>query len=504
MKKFIFSSLVTALAFSLAACSEKIDSTVEENSQVGTRAVAETLYLEQDRDYDLGEAENGIYTPTPRTTYASESVMHINCSLTVPTDLEMTGVSLRSSGKLLSGRLLCDGETISAADESAHTMLFCNFINSVSRRNTSLSAGTKLNFQVALPATTYPAGELTLRLHATGATMIECTINEEVSANCTLDLTPNVTTTNNWISALNDNTYLSQLSIPGTHDAATGDGTTLSIGKTQDLTLQEQWDLGIRVFDLRPGYKRVSKGFFKWGYELHIYHGIVETKTSFKEAIQTLTNNLKNNPGEFAIVIMRFENDSPIYNKRATWNELMSSFLASSDFPTAYRANFKADMTVGDLRGKLLILSRDSYADTPSTGAFVSGWSHDSAGSTGGSIYNSAASVGLNIQDYYEVDDSSVKQQSVASLVDLATANRAADRWTINHVSGYSGLTNYKQNAEAINPYLYGYIINYPSCTGIVMMDYAGVAASGSYEMYGTLLPQAIIDSNFRLKGAAK
>ena len=93
---------------------------------------------------------------------------------------------------------------------------------------------------------------------------------------------------------------------------------------------------------------------------------------------------------------------------------------------------------------------------------------------------------------------------SVAAMVDLSTANRDADRWTINHVSGYSGLTNYKQNAEQINPYLYGYIINSPSCTGIVMMDYAGVAQSGSYGMYGKLLPQAIIDSNFRLKGASK
>lgn len=138
---------------------------------------------------------------------------------------------------------------------------------------------------------------------------------------------------NNWITQLPDNAYASQLSIPGTHDAATGDGTVFSLGKTQSLSLQEQWDMGIRAFDLRPGYKKVRKGLFKYENELHIYHGIVETKTSFRKAVQVLSDNLAANPGEFAIIIMRFENDSPLYNKRDVWNSLMSSFLTSSDFP---------------------------------------------------------------------------------------------------------------------------------------------------------------------------
>lgn len=502
MKKSIITAFGMACALLLGACQDSFDYEAEPRLATATRSAVETLYLPQDATYDLGEAVNGIYTTTPRM--AVQGVITARFLVTIPADLEMTGISLRSTGKLLSGRLYWDGTTATAADETAHTVRFMNFVNSSSRRNTQIGEGEQMHVEVALPATSFEAGELTLRIHATGSKSIEAVINEPVTANSTIALTPTVKAQNNWISALSDETYLSQLSIPGTHDAATGDGTTLSIGKTQDLSLQEQWDLGIRVFDLRPGYKRVRKGFFKWGYELHIYHGIIETKTSFKAAIATLTNNLKQNPEEFAIVVMRFESDSPLYNDRSTWNELMASFLTSSDFPAEYRAELKQGMTVGDLRGKLLILARDSYADTPSTGGFVSGWSHSVAGSTNGRIYNQTANIALNIQDYYEVEDSTAKQHSVAAMVDLSTANRDADRWTINHVSGYSGLTNYKQNAEQINPYLYGYIINSPSCTGIVMMDYAGVAQSGSYGMYGKLLPQAIIDSNFRLKGASK
>lgn len=504
MKKSIVTLFGIALALTLGACNDSFAPESEQTLSTMTRSTAETLYLSQDETYDLGEATDGLYAAAPRTTYTAQGTMQVHFTVTMPTDVELTGISLRSGGQYLSGRLAWDGSTLSAADETAHTMRFLNFVNTSSRRNTKLSEGEKIRFTVTLPATTYRAGELTLRIHATGAKNMEANINEPVSEGSNLALAPSVTAQNNWISALKDETYLSQLSIPGTHDAATGDGTTLSIGKTQELSLQEQWDLGIRLFDLRPGYKRVRKGFFKWGYELHIYHGIVETKTSFKEAIATLTTNLKNNPDEFAIVVMRFESDSPLYNDRATWNNLMASFLTSSDFPAEYRAELKQGMTVGDLRGKLLILARDSYADAPSTGGFVTGWSHSESGSTNGRIYNSTAQIGLNIQDYYEVEDSSVKQHIVASMVELATANRDADRWTINHASGYSGLTNYKQNAEQTNPYLHGYIINYPSCTGMVLMDYAGVEQSGSYSMYGKLLPQAIIDCNFRLKGAER
>lgn len=316
---------------------------------------------------------------------------------------------------------------------------------------------------------------------------------------------------NNWITELPDNAYASQLSIPGTHDAATGDGTTFSLGKTQSLTLQEQWNMGIRAFDLRPGYKKVRKGFFKYVNELHIYHGIVETRTSFKEAVKVLSDNLAANPGEFAIILMRFENDSPLYNKRDVWNSLMSSFLKSSDFPTERRIDFRPDLTVGELRGKILVLSRDAYASTPSTGAFVSGWSHSVDGTTNAVISGRNASTTLQLQDYYSVENKEAKIASIKNYVDLASAAEPGV-WTINHTSGYTGTigsdSSIKQNAENNNVALYDYLTDSSrsaGSTGIILLDHAGVRSSGSYDIYGDLLPQAIIDNNFafqlRLKG---
>ena len=316
---------------------------------------------------------------------------------------------------------------------------------------------------------------------------------------------------NNWITQLPDNAYASQLSIPGTHDAATGDGTVFSLGKTQSLSLQEQWDMGIRAFDLRPGYKKVRKSLFKYENELHIYHGIVETKTSFRKAVQVLSDNLAANPGEFAIIIMRFENDSPLYNKRDVWNSLMSSFLTSSDFPAERRIDFRPDLTVGELRGKILVLSRDAYASTPSTGAFVSGWSHSESGTTSAVISGKNASATLQLQDYYSVGNKEGKIASILNFADLA-AGAEPGVWTINHTSGYVGKIgsdlSIKQNAENNNIALYNYLTGSSKpCggTGIILLDHAGIHSSGSFDIYGDLLPQAVIDNNFafplRLKG---
>ena len=346
---------------------------------------------------------------------------------------------------------------------------------------------------------------------ALAAVSCEKTLDEQV-----IDIAPETRALtkdsgNNWITALPDNAYASQLSIPGTHDAATGDGTTFSLGKTQSLTLQEQWNMGIRVFDLRPGYKKVRKGFFKYINELHIYHGIVETRTSFKDAVKVLSDNLAANPGEFAIILMRFENDSPLYNKRDVWNSLMSSFLTSSDFPAERRVDYRPDLTVGELRGKILVLSRDAYASAPSTGAFVSGWSHSVDGTTNAVISGRNASATLQLQDYYSVENKEAKIASIKNYVDLASAAEPGV-WTINHTSGYTGTigsdSSIKQNAENNNVALYDYLTDSSrpcGSTGIILLDHAGVRSSGSYDIYGDLLPQAIIDNNFafqlRLKG---
>ena len=78
----------------------------------------------------------------------------------------------------------------------------------------------------------------------------------------------------NWMYRLPDDAYVATLSIPGSHDSGTGNGfpgiTTSIYGpfgdkyaRTQDRNFEDQWNMGIRAFDLRPaiqdGYIHASE-----------------------------------------------------------------------------------------------------------------------------------------------------------------------------------------------------------------------------------------------------
>lgn len=91
-----------------------------------------------------------------------------------------------------------------------------------------------------------------------------------------------------WMKRLPDNLFVSQVSIPGTHDAATGNGVTLaSYSQCQDIDVATQWSIGIRAFDFRPKVK---------GDYLNINHGIAVTNLRFDDALYLLRDSLKEHP----------------------------------------------------------------------------------------------------------------------------------------------------------------------------------------------------------------
>ena len=108
----------------------------------------------------------------------------------------------------------------------------------------------------------------------------------------------------NWMKRLPDDAYVANLSIPGSHDTGTGNGfpgITVSIygpfgdkyARTQEKSFQDQWELGVRAFDMRPAVKD--------GY-LNDNHGIMPTKLRFDDALYFLRDKLIENPSEFAII----------------------------------------------------------------------------------------------------------------------------------------------------------------------------------------------------------
>ena len=307
-----------------------------------------------------------------------------------------------------------------------------------------------------------------------------------------------------WMERLDDNTYLSQVSIPGTHDSATGEGWTgflgemvgQSMGVTQDLSIAQQLDCGVRAFDLRPCVNED---------ELVINHGILQTKAKFPETLKQLCQFVTDHPTEFVVVVMRHESDGD--DNSSQWNSMMNSCLNSDDVRPLL-ADYQRDITVGELRGKVLVLSRDKYASTP-VGGFISGWAHQPNYATG-TIKGSAGMTGtLYVQDFYEVmEKTTSKLNGIERLLNFSTQNNVYKSTRhlvvcINCASGYTASASSdgnRDNAVLCNKKIIDYLSDetHAGPTGIIFMDFAGTDISESYEVRGLELVNTIINNNQR------
>lgn len=315
----------------------------------------------------------------------------------------------------------------------------------------------------------------------------------------------------NWITNLRDDVFVHQLSIPGAHDAGTGEGFESSFfdsfARTQDATMQEQWDSGIRAFDLRPTAVQTATG----ERYLKIYHGIVETKIRFDDALRLLCRQVKDNPGEFAIIIMRHETDGEKKDVGDLWEVLVDSCLNAEEFKEQL-VRFRHNLKVGDMRGKVLVLSRDKYLNNKRlVGGYITNWSHSSdISSQKKGVINCNGIIKtspLYVQDFYDCTNGQLPTKLAAMETMFQEAGKALARttgtrtWAINHASGYTrsaSANGNRENAVSTHQTALDFL---SSCelgtpTGIVVMDFAGVDQSKDYEVKSLSLTRALIANN--------
>lgn len=324
---------------------------------------------------------------------------------------------------------------------------------------------------------------------------------------------------NNWITPLDDNIYVQQLSIPGTHDAAAFSTTIADLGRTQGFDLGEQFDMGIRAFDMRAAMRvRLFADNEMW-----LWHGVTRTSVSLDNAMQTFRQKLQDNPREFIILQFRHESEQLLGVEGKdpdAWNEIYDALVKYTDIIEPWRA----DLTIGDCRGKIVILTRDSYDGIDKAG-LISGWPDNTSVLETNNLAYIDGVTPYYVQDYYHYYAGNIfgdptgsrKAELVENLLEVT--QQFADpsstyfqqkAWALNHTSGYAtsldpsewfGTTDaYQSNAARVNPVIYRYLNNRTEFgpTGIVFMDWVGVYEASSYRVYGNLLPQAIINNNYR------
>lgn len=310
--------------------------------------------------------------------------------------------------------------------------------------------------------------------------------------------------------ALPDEKLVASVSMPGAHDAATYKGVMMSLGmgRAQTANLTEQWESGVRAFDLRPAVRDTA---------LHIYHSVLRTGVSFQEAISKICTLLDKHPEEFAVVLLRHESESENEREKHLWPSAIGRVIET----LGERAvTFHPHITVGEVRGKILFLSRNAYHGTQK-GALVTGWSHASQGTDRARIrsYANGEEAQLQVQDYYAPTTEERKQEKLLGARKMFSLSSAAAKgvWTINFLSGYARTAfggnattrGYKANAQWLHTRLLEEQKEHKALSagrmGVVFMDFVGTdkVCGGlwhwkPYHVQSNKLTELVIESNFR------
>lgn len=259
----------------------------------------------------------------------------------------------------------------------------------------------------------------------------------------------------NWMGALEDNSNLSEISVPGSHDAGALYETFSGTAKCQDLTIGEQLNAGTRFLDIRC--RHIDDAFA-------IHHGSVYQHMNFDDVLSYCQDFLITNPTECIIMSVKEEYDAS--NITQTFEETFDSYVAKN--PSIWYLG----ATIPDLglvRGKIVLFRRFPATSTPK-GIDATGWKDDATFE----INNSNAS--LKIQDDYYVTDTDEKWVAITSLLSEAETGNSSTLY-VNFTSGYKplifGIPSITSVSSVINPLVSSYFTSNTSGRyGILPMDF--------------------------------
>ena len=300
-----------------------------------------------------------------------------------------------------------------------------------------------------------------------------------------------------WLDMVRDEVKVCKLSIPGTHDTMTGMGfyqpglkfvfNMTAISQLSDL--EEQMNSGLRFFDIRPV---VSTDTIAKKKILRLTHGISELDVSFEQTIDWLQAYLKAHPSEFFIAKMQFDNG---FEDQKDLYSLLSDVLHMSKYQGLFVENWRPDITVGEMRGKILWLSRYDlrllndiyhypivYCDWPDEDPDIEEDLNPTA-QRNCAMYNmedSTIKARLYKQDYYKTTTEKRmknKQKTVIDMMHSAREANATDEniWIVNHCSAYTEVSprGYITNASNLHPLVVEDLQKYEGTVGITPMDMA-------------------------------
>ena len=278
----------------------------------------------------------------------------------------------------------------------------------------------------------------------------------------------------NWMENIPDETKLSSMSIPGTHDSCTQNVDMRYIFRCQDASIATQLKYGYRYLDMRLVLEKRS------GQEtLVLKHNIARCKVSNSPFARTLTLAdvlkdvyafLDEHPSETVILCMKAENSKD--DVAAVQKALYEMIDQASE-----RWYLKNEIpTLGAVRGRIVLATR--FDDKLQVGSdrrgLYFGWADQGdrtilADPTAESVINGRET--LCVQDRYNYD---VGDKITAIRTCLDSSRAADDTFFLNFTStsGSGAVGHPKEYAKDINLDLYAYEWEAGKAYGVVIVDF--------------------------------
>jgi 1-phosphatidylinositol phosphodiesterase len=294
-----------------------------------------------------------------------------------------------------------------------------------------------------------------------------CNITPKI---CSTSLLGNIVGLNRWMKAIPDTKSISQISMSGTHDSCSyqGSGATWKFGQAwaqcQETNIHDQLSNGIRYFDIRC---KVS------GNNLDLHHGEAYLNETFDGFLKVCYDFLNKNPSEFLIVAIGQTGGDTIY-------PLCSQLIRRN--PSQWYLENKIP-TIGSVRGKIILLRRFTTTDSFGMDA-NSGWNSDINTCT---VYlDSSQTEQISIQDRNEMSGGFSKVTIIKTQLTNAAAQTEKNPTLYLNFSSATTPGNIPKpifliakgnpiliNEEGINNILCEYVVKLPKGRyGVVNMDF--------------------------------
>lgn len=150
----------------------------------------------------------------------------------------------------------------------------------------------------------------------------------------------------NFLRRLPETQKLNTLALIGTHNSATYN-TPILPAKTQVLTIVEQLNAGIRVFDMRV--RRIENVFM-------MHHNLVYLGMPFGDIINEIRGFLESYPEELVIMFMQEEYEVDNSNMNEC-EMLVNKYIEQYNNRDIFVQNWSVTDTIGEHRGKILLAS---------------------------------------------------------------------------------------------------------------------------------------------------